>query len=228
MHLLSGDPYRDMNRAMSSLIPQLQSADPAPSAEPRVVALRGTEVDAIFETLSSEMRRTILKELYETPATPSELAEATETSLQNVHYHIEKLVDVDLIEAINTRYSSKGKEMKVYAPVSDPLIFVESEETRSQVESKLDRLVGVLSLLAIGSLLIQKLVEFITQPTVRSNGAFTAQTESMDVSVTAKAAETGPDILAQLQGTLLEPGTLVFLGGIIALLGYVAMRRAMR
>lgn len=217
---------------MSSIIQRLQSAEPAPSSEPRVVPLQGEEVDALFETLSSETRRKILKQLYDSPSTPSELANATETSLQNVHYHLEKLAAVDLIEGIDTRYSSKGKEMQVYAPANDPLIFVENEETRSRVESSLDRIVGVLSVLAIGSLFVQKLADFL-QPAPTPRTFDGAATESMDagaanVTLSAKAVETGPDIITQLQQTLLEPGTLVFLGGIIALVGFFVMRRALR
>lgn len=205
---------------MSSLIPQLQSSDPAPASEPRVIALEGSEVDDVFETLSSNTRRIILKRLYEAPATPSELAEATDTSLQNVHYHIDKLSEVDLIEAIDTRYSQKGKEMRVFAPSNDPLIFVESEETRSRVESSLDRIVGILSLLAIGSLLVQAIAGWLERPE-----SMTVKTESLDQAMTASAAKSGPDMLAQVQNALLEPGALVFMGGLIVLLGFVVVRR---
>ena len=206
---------------MSSYIPQLQSSEPAPSSEPRVVALRGPEVDGIFETLSSETRRNILQELYEAPSTPSELATATETSLQNVHYHLEKLSEVDLIESIDTRYSEKGKEMHVYAPTNDPLIFVESEETRTRVESSIERIVGVLSLLAISSLLVQKVADFLRQPQPKAS---TFAAETVDTAARAESLSVTPDLLAQLQSAMLEPGSMVFIGGIVALVGFVAVR----
>lgn len=210
---------------MSSYIPQLQSSEPAPSSEPRVVALRGSEVDGIFETLSSDTRRTILKALYETPATPSELADATDTSLQNIHYHLEKLAEVDLIESIDTRYSEKGKEMRIYAPTNDPLIFVESEETRSQVESTLERIVGVLSLLAISSLLVQKLTDVLRSPEPKVQ---MAATETLDASARSESLGVAPDLLPQFQSALLEPGSLIFIGGIVALVGFVVIRRLTR
>lgn len=208
---------------MSSYIPQLQSSEPAPSSEPRVVALRGPEVDGIFETLSSETRRNILQELYESPSTPSELATATDTSLQNVHYHLEKLIEVDLIESIDTRYSEKGKEMHVYAPTNDPLIFVESEETRTRVESSIERIVGVLSFLAISSLVVQKLADFLRQPEPGTNTTFAAET--VDSAAQPESIAMTPDLLAQLQSAMLEPGSMVFIGGIVALVGFVAVRR---
>lgn len=210
---------------MSSYIPQLQTSEASPSAEPRVVALQGSEVDGIFDTLSSETRRNILKELYEAPSTPSELAAATETSLQNVHYHVEKLAAVDLIESIDTRYSEKGKEMSVYAPKNDPLIFVESEETRSQVESSLERLVGVLSLLAISSLVVQKIADVIRSPEPKAE-SFTAET--VDTTARSESLDLAPDLVSQFQSALLEPASLVFIGGIVALVGFVAIRRMTR
>lgn len=208
---------------MSSYIPQLQSSEPAPSSEPRVVALRGPEVDGIFETLSSETRRNILQELYDAPSTPSELATATDTSLQNVHYHLEKLAAVDLIESIDTRYSEKGKEMQVYAPTNDPLIFVESEETRTRVESSIERIVGVLSVLAISSLVVQKLADFLRQPEQQATTTFSAET--VDTATRSESIAMTPDLLGQLQSAMLEPGSMVFIGGIVALVGFVAVRR---
>lgn len=209
---------------MSSYIQQLQSSDPTPSGEPRVVALDSAEVDNIFETLASDTRRAILKALYEGPSTPSELATHTDTSLQNVHYHLEKLSAVDLIEAIDTRYSSKGKEMQIYAPTNDPLIFVESEETRSRVESSLERIVGVLSVLAIGSLLVQKLVDFLSRPEP-TNQAFTG---SIETTAKSQTVDSTPELIGQFQSALMEPGSLVFLGGLLALLGLLVIRRATR
>ena len=207
---------------MSSYIPQLQSSDPDPSAEPRVLNLHGSEGDDIFETLSSKTRRDILQQLYEAPATPSELAGATDTTLQNVHYHLEKLAAVDLIEQVGTRYSEKGNEMRVYAPANDPIVFVESEETKSRVESSLERIVGVLSLLAIASVLVQWLASVFEPP--REGYAFNAG-EAADVSISTTAVERGPDLVAQAQQAVLEPGTLVFLGGLLALLVYLGIRR---
>ncbi len=206
---------------MSSYIPQLQSSEPAPSSEPRVVALRGSEVDGIFETLSSETRRNILKELYEAPSTPSELAAATDTSLQNAHYHLEKLTEVDLIESIGTRYSEKGKEMHVYAPTNDPLIFVESEETRTRVESSLERIVGVLSLLAISSLIVQKIADVLRQPEPEK-ASYAAET--LDTAAQSESVSMTPDLFGQLQSAMLEPGAMIFIGGIVALVGFVAVR----
>lgn len=209
---------------MSSYIPTISSTEASPNPEPRVLSLDGADVEAVFETLSSATRRSILEYVYEEPATPSELSKATGTSLQNVHYHLEKLESVDLVESIGTRYSEKGREMKVYAPTTDPLILVDSEETRSSVVDSLDSIVGAVSILAIASILLQWVTRRLGPPS--TPGIY--EQSSNGAAMATDAAGQSSSGIAQLQGALLEPGAILFLGGIVALLGYVVFTRAHR
>ena len=78
----------------------------------------------VFSVLAAEVAREIVIELYENPAAASELATSVGTSVQNVQYHLENLVDADVIEAVGTQYSSRGREMTVYAPMDNPLTVV--------------------------------------------------------------------------------------------------------
>ncbi|MFB6153395.1 MAG: ArsR/SmtB family transcription factor [Halodesulfurarchaeum sp.] len=209
---------------MASYIPKLQSSEPVPTAEPRVIALEGSEVDAVFETLSSETRRSILNHLYDSPKTPSELARETDTSLQNVHYHLEKLKEVDLVEPVSSRYSEKGKEMQVYGPAADPLIFVESEETRTQVKSKLGAIVGAVSLVVIASLVVQKITDWLRKPANGENVTLSATTFDAGQRATEGISRGGPDLMSQAQSALLEPGSLVLIGGLVALTMFLLVR----
>jgi len=64
--------------------------------------------------MSSETARTILAALGDGPAPASDLVDHVDTSLQNVHYHLENLRTVGLVEAVGSWYSTKGTEMTVY------------------------------------------------------------------------------------------------------------------
>lgn len=88
----------------------------------------------VFDALRSKTARAILSELYEEPTVASELAARIDTSTQNVQYHLDALRDADLVTVIDTWYSSKGVEMDVYAPTSDPLMLIigDSERTRTR------------------------------------------------------------------------------------------------
>ena len=84
----------------------------------------GEGSDRAFDALKAKTARKVLSALCEEPAVASEVAERVGTSLQNVHYHLENLREAELVEVVDTWYSSKGTEMKVYAPAGDPLMLI--------------------------------------------------------------------------------------------------------
>lgn len=108
---------------MSALLPQRSPVEPT-NRESQVVNLGEAGSDAVFSVLSTEIARQLLAELYEDPATQSELADRLDTSLQNVNYHLGNLVEAGLVEVVDQWYSEKGREMDVYAPDGSPLVLV--------------------------------------------------------------------------------------------------------
>ena len=204
---------------MSSPLTQIRSGEADADTEPRVLALDGTDVDEIFEALASRTRRQILETLYEEPATPSELADATDTSLQNVHYHVEKLSNVDLVESVGTRYSQKGAEMAVYAPTSDPLVIVEGEEDRAEMESRMHRLIGGLGTIVAGSFLAQFLLGSRSSSGGGGGGGdVSIMTTETAAESSAQYANADPGFLQPVIDVLAEPGAMVLIGGLIAVL----------
>lgn len=87
---------------------------------PNVVSIE--TAGEVLETLTSTTAREIVSQLYTEPATASDIAESIDTTLQNVQYHLEQLRDAGLIDVVDTWYSAKGTEMKVYGPESEPLV----------------------------------------------------------------------------------------------------------
>ncbi|MFB6085548.1 MAG: ArsR/SmtB family transcription factor [Halodesulfurarchaeum sp.] len=207
---------------MSSPLTKIRTGDASAATEPRVVALDGSGVDEVFEALASETRRGMLEELYDEPSTPSELASHTDTSLQNIHYHLEKLVDVDLVEPVGTRYSEKGAEMSVFAPTSDPLVVVEGEDDRDEMESRLKRMIGAISTIVIGSVLAQ----FALGSRISPGGSAGGEVVYMTTSAQETAVNTGPGIVESVGNLLVEPGAMILVGGLLALVALeVAYRR---
>lgn len=136
---------------MAGLLPSEFDDDwESSEGDPRVVGVDTSDADAVLSALSSETARRILTALHETPATPSDLADRTDTSLQNAQYHLEKLDEADLIEVQGTRYSAKGREMNVYAPTDGPLVlFAGDEEESAGVEAALAQLLGGVGVLSM-------------------------------------------------------------------------------
>lgn len=108
---------------MSTLLPtrpELEDDD----REPALVGLADDEAECVFEALASRTARRIIARLYDGPATASEIAESVDTSLQNATYHLSRLREADLVAVAGTWYSSRGVEMTVYTPTSEPLLLV--------------------------------------------------------------------------------------------------------
>ena len=118
--------HGDDGICMSALLPHKPPVER--DTESQVVSLSDADSDAVFGVLSSEAARSVLRELYRGPATQSELADRVGTSIQNVSYHLENLVDADLVDIVDQWYSEKGREMDVYAPSGSPLVLVVGDE----------------------------------------------------------------------------------------------------
>jgi DNA-binding transcriptional ArsR family regulator len=131
--------------------------------DPEIVALDDDRADDLLSALSSATARTILERLHESPAPPSEIAESVDSTVQNVHYHLNRLEAADAVEAVDTVYSEKGREMRVYAPTAEPLVFVTGDDADGVVDLLSDLLGGV-TLLALASVAVQELVRRLFYP----------------------------------------------------------------
>ncbi|SEW01898.1 ArsR/SmtB family transcription factor [Halobacterium jilantaiense] len=199
-----------------------------------VVSIREDAADEVFEALSSGTAREILAALYEDPDTASSVADRVDTSLQNASYHIEKLVDADLVEVADTWYSEQGREMKVYAPASDSLVLFASDESSAPaLKDRLLRLLGVVGILGAASFVVQRLVggqasdgQAATTGGGEGGGFQLASKESVDANTTAqqtveKAADSeATDFVAEAADAVaggVPPGLLFFAGGLLML-----------
>lgn len=136
---------------MSTIFPLREKIRLDDGREPRLVDLDDDVADEVFTALAARTTREIFASLHEEPRTASDLADVTDTSVQNVQYHLEKLSDADLIEVVDTWYSERGTEMKVYAPTDESLVLFAGDDKERSLRTLLKRIVGVLALLLPGS-----------------------------------------------------------------------------
>lgn len=134
--------------------------DARQEGEIQVVGMTDKQTSKVLNAISSATAREILTEVYNQPATPSEIADRTGGSVQNVSYHLNKLEDAGAIEVADTRYSEKGQEMRVYAPADEPIVvFVGTEERQSGLLSRLKRLVSAVGVVIAISFVIGIVVD---------------------------------------------------------------------
>ncbi|WP_276299440.1 ArsR/SmtB family transcription factor [Halorussus lipolyticus] len=204
---------------MSGLIERLQDGTASGDEELRVLNVAGDETDDVLDALGPEMRRDVYRTLFESPGTPSEIAERLDTSVQNLNYHLSTLEDAGLIAPVDTRYSEKGNEMTVYAPATDPLVLVGDRDIRPQVRRSLADVVGGLGILTAASVLVQLGVERLASPAVGRGNVVGPASPTADPTTPGKA-------LAWFVFDLAEPGVVFFCGClvVVALAAFVMDR----
>lgn len=132
------DPIRVMT-SETGLLPHRPPVD-EPDRGTRVVDLGTAEAAELCGVLSSETATDILAALSDEPMATSGVAERVGTSLQNAHHHLGRLRETDLVRVVDTWYSSRGSEMKVYAPADERLVLAvpgsgsEADPTPEDVE----------------------------------------------------------------------------------------------
>ncbi|SEW15156.1 ArsR/SmtB family transcription factor [Halobacterium jilantaiense] len=202
---------------MSGLLPST-SETATPDGDPRVVGVDSDDADQLLSALSSGTARSLYAALHDEPATPSELADGVDTSLQNAQYHLSNLEDADLIEECDTRYSAKGREMSVYAPCDAPVVlFAGSEEDGESVQTALSSLLGGIGVLGVASLVVQRVFgDGLSVPGAASGGGTVGQPGHTSALVAEGGETAGVAAQAASQGAGgLPVGLLFFLGGLL-------------
>ncbi len=200
---------------MARLLPSLPDTTAAEEAEPRVIGVDSDDADDLLSALSSATARKLLTALHEEVDTASGLSKRLDTTLQNVQYHLKKLEAAEIVTVIDTVYSEKGREMKVYAPADRPLVvFAGREQDSSGLRTALKRLLGAVGILAVLSAVVQALLRNGPWLPFRGNaGSYSPQSGSVH-SMGVKSTEAAGH--AAQSG--LPPGVLFFLGGLAVLL----------
>lgn len=209
---------------MADLIERLQQRSGEATPQPRIIEMDDDAADETLSALSPATRRRVYRALFVEPQTTSELAETVETSIQNVQYHLETLEEAGLVEPIDTVYSGKGNEMTVFAPASDPLIFVGDTDRLPAIRESLHNVVGGLAVLGVASLLVQWVVarEFAVRPRA---GDATTMTATEDTAMEAAGEAAADPSLGWLIIEVLEPGLVFFVGGLVVAAFVVWLRR---
>ena len=78
----------------------------------------------LIQALSNETSIRILQLLDSGNMSASELAERLKLRLSTLQYHLDTLLDTDLIRVADIRWSQKGRKIKVYVRVEKMIVLV--------------------------------------------------------------------------------------------------------
>lgn len=80
----------------------------------------------LIQTLSNANSIKILQLLETKDMSAGELAEKLELSLNTIKYNLDSLLEVDLIRISDTKWSQRGRKIKIYELVEKILVFIPS------------------------------------------------------------------------------------------------------
>jgi len=116
----------------------------------------GEESKKITQVISNDTARQIIELLAEAPLSASDIAGRLRAPLTTITYNLENLESVGLIKVEKVKYSEKGREVKIYAPVRKLIVLVPEKTDRKSVADILRKYLGII----LTALFASSLIEF--------------------------------------------------------------------
>ena len=120
----------------------------------------GEESKKITQTLSNDSARQVLELLADKSMSASDIAEELDIPLTTVKYNLDALIESGLITIKHTKWSVKGRKIKIYAPAHKLIVVVPDKTDRKSVVDILRRYLGVL----LGAAGVSAMIEWWHQP----------------------------------------------------------------
>lgn len=115
----------------------------------------------IAKAIASPTAGDILQSLKDGPKTSTDLTDLLHLPMSTVKYHIENLLDAGIVEVSETRYSVKGREVKVYT-LRDQLLIVAPR--MMSIRSLLLKYASIFGVILLATLVVIAMTPLFSQP----------------------------------------------------------------
>jgi hypothetical protein len=119
----------------------------------------GEQAQKIAKAMGSQTAGDILQLFKTGPKTSTEVTDQLGIPMGTAKYHIENLLDAGLIEVTKTKYSVKGREVKVYG-LKDQLLIVTPSVTN--VRALLLKYASLFGIVAVGTVVVAAVFRILT------------------------------------------------------------------
>ncbi|MCX9083363.1 MAG: helix-turn-helix domain-containing protein [Candidatus Methanoperedens sp.] len=177
----------------------------------------GEESKKITQVISNDTARQIIELLADVALSANDIAQRLQVPLTTITYNLENLESVGLIKVEKIKYSEKGREVKIYAPVRKLIILVPEKTDRNSVADILRKYLGMILTAFFASSLIEF---FVRKP---GNNAELMQTTS-DLYSLPQSIQAAPDIFTNIADTITaHPGLVFFMGCLFVIALFIIM-----
>ncbi|MEA2076370.1 MAG: winged helix-turn-helix domain-containing protein [Euryarchaeota archaeon] len=120
-----------------------------------ILPLNDKNSKKLSQIISNDTARNILEAIASQSLSASQIAEKLGIPLSTVQYNLDKLSDAGLVKVERTKYSEKGKEVKIYAPQRKFVVIVPEKTNRKDVIATLKRYLAMIAFAVVGSGIIE-------------------------------------------------------------------------
>jgi len=125
----------------------------------------GEESKKITQVISNDTARQIIELLADAPLSANDIAQRLQAPLTTITYNLENLESVGLIKVEKIKYSEKGREVKIYAPVRKLIVVVPEKTDKRSVADMLRKYIGVIMAAVLASSFIEFLSKSVSMST---------------------------------------------------------------
>ncbi|MDD1689082.1 MAG: helix-turn-helix domain-containing protein [Methanoregula sp.] len=184
------------------------------------------QAQKIGKAMGSPTAGDILQLLADGPKSLTDISDRLSLPMNTAKYHVENLLDAGIISVADTKYSVKGREVKLYSLTNQLLIVA---PRRSDIRSMLLKYASLFGIVAVASLAISSILPLAA--TWGRTGEIFATQESLSVVAPTvhDAAGTGReagnvvlkatyDGLAAAPAPAFDPAIAFFFGGLLVII----------
>lgn len=193
----------------------MQENETMSSSEKVLILPLSEDSKKITQILSNDKAMKVLEILTDKPMSATDVAEKMGMPLTTVKYNIDALVEVDLIKVKQTKWSKKGREIKIYEPVQKFIVVAPgSMKDKSSVLSMLKKYLGLVAGAAFAATGLEALARsrgfgIGTEPTYMAADSAYRNTEYVPMMDTYDSASREmPASEESMKGLSIDDGTL--------------------
>ena len=176
----------------------------------------------IAKAMANSLAGDILQLLADGPKSLTAITEKLQIPMNTAKYHVENLLDAGVIAIADTKYSIKGREVKLYS-LTDQLLIVAPR--RADVRSLLLKYASLFGIIAVSTLALSTILPLLSAPSMNTGETLALQAPSPAVDTAAAGREVGTVALKSSYGmggtpapvASFDPLLAFFIGGVFVI-----------